>query len=237
MTEVLFQELRPGADGRLQQVQRELVQHFGQPPAREVRDPLSQLIYSMLAVRTPTEVSEQVLRELRARYTTWDELRDAPLGEIERALEAVTFAEQKALHLKATLEQITARVGRLTLDFLAQYRTEKIRSWLQQFPGVGPQVSAAVVNFSTLRRRAISVDAHHLRVTQRLGLTPRADAATTEERLMRLVPPEWTAEQLDEHHQLVKRLGQTICVFENPRCRVCPLAGLCPTAARQRTQT
>ena len=78
--------------------------------------------------------------------------------------------------LKATLEGISERYGSLTLDFLAKYRTEKIRAWLEQFPGVGPETSGAVVNFSTLRRRALCIDSHHLRVAQRLCLVPRADA-------------------------------------------------------------
>ena len=106
----------------------------------------------------------------------WEPVRDASVAEIERAIAIVTFPELKAPRLKLALEQITARVGSLTLDFLAKYRTEKIRSWLEQFEGVGNQVSAAVVNFSTLRRRALCIDANHLRVAQRLCLTPRADA-------------------------------------------------------------
>jgi endonuclease-3 len=174
-----------------------------------------------------------VVRHLRERFGTWENLRDSPLAEIEDALRDITFPEQKAVQLKASLEQITARYGSLTLDFLAKYRTDKIRAWLEQFPGVGPKTSAAVVNFSTLRRPAMCVDSHHLRVTQRLGLTPRADAATTEERLMRLVPETWTAEMLDEHHQLIKQLGQKICTFAEPRCSECPLLKLCPYGQRQ----
>ncbi len=137
------------------------------------------------------------------------------------------------MQLKASLESITRRYGTLTLDFLAQYRTDKIRAWLEQFPGVGPKTSAAVVNFSTLRRRALCLDSHHLRVVQRLGLTPRADARTTEERLMRLVPESWPAEQMDDDHQLVKQLGQTICTFADPQCRQCPLVALCRHGQRQ----
>jgi len=127
---------------------------------------------------------------------------------------------------------ITARYGSLTLDFLARYRTDKIREWLEGFEGVGAQVSAAVVNFSTLRRRALCVDANHLRVTQRLALTPRADAETTETRLMRLVPEAWDAAMLDEHHSLVKLHAQTLCTFAEPRCSACPLLGECPAGKR-----
>jgi endonuclease-3 len=174
-------------------------------------------------------------RAFNAGPNNWEPVRDASVPDLERAIAIVTFPEQKALRLKALLEQITARVGTLTLDFLAKYRTDKIRSWLEQFEGVGNQVSAAVVNFSTLRRRALCIDANHLRVAQRLCLTPRADAPTTEERLMRLVPETWDAPMLDEHHSLLKLHAQTLCTFADPKCENCPLLNLCPTGQRNQS--
>ncbi len=219
-------------DTRLPEIHAILLEQYGKPAPRAPWDPLTQLIYSMLTSRTKDFESNHVMRNLRSLYPTWDNLRDAPVDEIERAIAVVTFAETKAPRLKALLQGITARVGALTLDFLAKYRTDKIRAWLEQFEGVGNQVSAAVVNFSTLRRPALCVDAHHLRVTQRLALTPRADAATTEERLMRMVPPEWTAERLDEHHTLIKLHGQQLCTFSDPLCSRCPLLQRCPAGQR-----
>ena len=229
----LFPDIQRPADPRLPELQRLLLEHYGAPPARVPWDPLKQFIYSLLSSRTKTDESHQVMRDLAARYSTWEELRDAPLEEIERTIAVVTFPEVKAPRLKAALLQITARYGTLTLDFLAKYRTEKIRQWLESFEGVGPQISAAVVNFSTLRRRALCVDANHLRVVQRLALTPRADGGTTEERLMRLIPEDWDAEMLDQHHSLVKLHAQTLCTFAEPRCKACPLLRLCPFGSRQ----
>jgi endonuclease III len=221
-------------DPRLPELQQLLLAHYGPPPPREPWDPLTQFIYSLLSSRTKTDESLQVMRDLRKQYATWDDLRDAPLEEIERTIAVVTFPELKAPRLKAALMQITARYGSLTLDFLARYRTEKIREWLEAFEGVGPQVSAAVVNFSTLRRRALCVDANHLRVVQRLALTPRADAGTTEERLMRIIPESWDAVMLDEHHSLVKLHAQTLCTFAEPRCKSCPLLAMCPFGKKQK---
>ncbi len=204
--------------------------------------PLTQLIYSLLSARTKTPVSHQVMRDLERTFVTsdgthagpgnWEPVRDASIPDLERAIAIVTFPEQKAPQLKQTLQGITARYGSLTLDFLAKYRTDKIRTWLEQFPGVGPKTSAAVVNFSTLRRRALCIDSHHLRVAQRLCIVPRADAATTEERLMRLVPETWDAAMLDEHHALIKLHAQTLCTFSDPKCENCPLLKLCPTGQR-----
>ena len=226
----------PRIDPRILELQSLLLERYGKPPERVPWDPLTQFIYSLLSSRTKTEESHQVMRDLRARFgassRSWEELRDAPAEDIERAIQVVTFPEVKAPRLKLALMQITARYGELTLDFLAKYRTEKIREWLESFEGVGPQISAAVVNFSTLRRRALCVDANHLRVVQRLALTPRADGGVTEERLMRLIPADWDAAKLDEHHSLVKLHAQTLCTFSDPKCRPCPLLGMCPTGKR-----
>jgi len=228
--------LTPEQADKLPHIHRLLLGHYGQPAPREPWDPLTQLIYSLLSARNKTPVSHQVMRDLERTFQAgpgnWEPVRDASIADLERAIAIVTFPEQKAPQLKATLEGITERYGSLTLDFLAKYRTEKVRAWLEEFPGVGPQTSGAVVNFSTLRRRALCIDSHHLRVAQRLCLVPRADAATTEERLMRLVPETWDAAMLDEHHSLIKRLGQTLCTFADPKCAQCPLLKLCPTGER-----
>ena len=234
--------LTPEEADKLPHLHRLLLGHYGQPKPRELWDPLTQLIYSLLSSRTKTPTSHQVMRDLERHFKSsdgaaagpgnWEPVRDASIPDIERAIAIVTFPEVKAPQLKQTLQGITERYGSLTLDFLAKYRTEKIRSWLEQFPGVGSKTSGAVVNFSTLRRRALCVDSHHLRVAQRLCLVPRADAATTEERLMRLVPETWDAAMLDEHHSLVKLHAQTLCTFADPKCEPCPLLKICPTGQR-----
>jgi endonuclease III len=85
------------------------------------------------------------------------------------------------------------------------------------------------VNFSTLRRRALCVDSHHLRVTERLRLVRKnAEARETEERLMEMAPAEWSPVMLDEHHTLIKIHGQRTCTKHHPRCFACPLLDICP---------
>ena len=217
-------------DTRLEEIHRRLREFYGQPPEREVWDPLKQFIYSLLSSRTKTEVTFEVVAELERRFGSWETLRDAPVAEIEDAIRPVTFPEQKAVNLKKALQQITERCGVLSLDFLKGYKTEKIRAWLERFDGVGSKTSGAVVNFSRLRRRAMCVDSHHLRVTERLGFIPKsAGAQETEKRLMEMAPAEWSPLMLDEHHTLIKIHGQRTCTVHHPRCSVCPLLDLCPT--------
>jgi endonuclease-3 len=216
-------------DTRLVEIHRLLLEHYGRPPEREVWDPLKQFIYSLLSSRTKTEVTYEVVENLEVRFGSWEALRDAPVAEIEEAIRAITFPERKAVQLKQALRQITERCGTLSLDFLKGYRTEKIRRWLERFDGVGSKTSAAVVNFSTLRRRALCVDSHHLRVTERLGFVAKgAGARETEERLMEMAPAEWSPVMLDEHHTLIKIHGQRTCTKHDPRCFACPLLAMCP---------
>ncbi len=227
---------------RLQAVHEALLAAYGKPEPREVWDPLTQLIYSLCSARTKTPESHAVLRSLRERYhgwptgpNSWDEvrwerLRDAPLATIEETIQLATFADRKAPQLKAALQQITQRTGALSLAFLAGYNTDKIRAWIEQFPGVGSQVSAAVVNFSSLRRRVLSVDGHHQRVSTRLGFAGwRSTARQVEQALMRIAPQHWDASTMDDDHRLVKTLGQRRCTPHHPQCSRCPLQVLCPS--------
>ena len=216
-------------DTRLEEIHRRLREFYGQPPEREVWEPLKQFIYSLLSSRTKTEVTFEVVVELERRFGSWEVLRDAPAAEIEDAIRPVTFPEQKAVNLKKALQQITERCGVLSLDFLKGYKTEKIRAWLERFDGVGSKTSGAVVNFSSLRRRAMCVDSHHLRVTERLGFVAKnSGARETEKRLMEMAPLEWSPLMLDEHHTLIKIHGQRTCTVHHPRCSACPLLDVCP---------
>src|ERR1700730_3833758 len=121
MNDSLFPKPPREPDDQLPHIHRLLLGHYGQPQPREPWDPLKQFIYSLLSSRTKTETTHQVLRHLWERFGSWDDLRDASLTEIEEAIRDVTFPEQKAVQLKDSLQQITARVGTLTLDFLAKY--------------------------------------------------------------------------------------------------------------------
>jgi endonuclease III len=99
---------------------------------------------------------------------------------------------------------------------------------LQQLRGVGPKISACVLNFSTLQMRALVVDTHYLRFAVRFELIrDRRQYDGTVRAIQQLVPDSWLASDTEEHHVLVKRLAQEFCVAGTPRCSGCPLKALC----------
>jgi endonuclease-3 len=218
----------------LPRIDRRLRTAYGAPPPVTMRlDPVSQLVLSMLGARTRGEVSLAVFERLRRRFGDWDALRDSPPSVIEPLIAPVTFAENKAAYLVAALRAITTRRGALDLDFLRRWPVEAARYWLETLPGVGPKVSASVVNFSTLGMRALVVDTHHFRVARRIGLLsshtgfPNAHRALT-----RQLPDGWEAEMLDAHHELMKLHGQVLCRHDHPICGPCPVRDLCATHFR-----
>ena len=193
------------------------------------KDPLSELVSALLSHRTKNADSARAYSRLRARFPTWEEVRDAPTDEVEAAVAPCTWPEQKAPRIQAVLRAITERYGSLDLDFLADLPVTEARHGLQSFKGVGPKTSAAVLLFSRLRRPALPVDSHHHRVAQRLGLIPAAmPVGPAHDALAVLMPADWTAQQVYDHHEVFMLHGQRCCYYRDPACRRCPVLDLCP---------
>lgn len=220
---------------RLVEIHRRLCDAYGCPvPYFSASDPLSMLISSLLSHRTRNADTARAMAGLRERFADWTALRDAPTREVEAVIAAVTWPELKAPRLQAALREITRRVGGLTLDFLADWPVEKARAWLESLPGagVGRKTSASVISYSYLRGKALPVDSHHHRVAARLALIPQRTSLEKAHALLEAaLPPEWDAQTVYDHHQVIMKHGKRCC-FPRPRepdCPRCPLLDLCPT--------
>lgn len=103
------------------------------------------------------------------------------------------------------------------------------------FAEIGRKIAAQVLNASTLDRRAVVLDGHHTRILQRMELVPaKANTARVFDSIMPAMPPEWSAADYDEHHMLMKQLGQTWCRRSAPDCGQCIVWSLCPTGRATR---
>jgi len=193
-------------------------------------DPMSNLVSNLLSHRTKNADTARAFKSLRARFATWEAVRDADALEVKQAISASTWPEQKAPRIQAVLREITARVGALELDFLADLSVREARDWLESISGVGPKTSAATLLFSKLRMPAMPVDSHHHRVALRLELIPAGtDVGPSHALLERLLPPEWDYQQVYDHHEVLMMHGQQCCFFTNPACSRCAVLNLCPT--------
>lgn len=230
-------QARPGGEvsaqrAILQRLQDVLVQRFGhRRRAKDGRRPAEwSMVQGLIGSRMPSEQSSAVADGVLARLGSWDALAALPLDRVAAELRGVRFPNQSARRVHGVLGAIVAERGRVDLSHLAEMTTDDAIAWLERLPGVGRKIAAQVVNTSALDRPALVLDTHHLRILGRLGLiAAKDDTAMAYDTIMPLLPPEWDAGTIDEHHQLMKQLGRAICRPAKPLCPDCPALSLCPT--------
>ena len=225
-------------------VHERLCEVYGCPiPYFHDLDPLSELVSSLLSHRTKNADSGRAFKELRRRFPTWEQVRDAQTAQVEDAIAPATWPEQKAPRIQQVLRDIgQRRGGDLSLDFLGDMPVDEARAWIEALSGVGPKTSAAVLSFSTLRRPALPVDSHHHRVAARLGLIAASTPVGKSHAILAgLLPRDWDAQQVYDHHEVMMLHGQRCCFFTSPACQRCAVLELCPhgqqrTARREASQ-
>lgn len=192
------------------------------------RDPLSELVSSLLSHRTKNADSHRAFERLRARFPTWESVAAADEADVREAVAPCTWPEQKAPRVQAVLRAVAASPHGMTLEWLAGVPVPEARAWLEALPGVGPKTSAAVLLFSTLRRPALPVDSHHHRVAVRLGLIPATlSVGPSHAALEALLPPDWDAQTVYDHHEALMLHGQRCCYWREPACERCVVYDWC----------
>jgi len=213
---------------RIRTIHRRLLRRFGPllPPRRT--DPLEELILTVLSQHTSDVNADRAYRSLRERFPTWDGVVRARATSVADAIRSGGLANTKAPRIQAILREIREREGGFDLDWMRDADDEEIRRYLASLPGVGPKTIAVVLAFA-LGRSAIPVDTHVHRVTTRLGLIPARTSAEKADRILHDLSP---APIRVELHVGLITLGREICKAGTPRCAICPLSDLCPTAPR-----
>jgi endonuclease-3 len=204
-------------------VHETLLKAFGYPTWRNPLPPVDELVSTILSQNTNDTNRDRTFFSLRAKFATWESVRDAQAEEVVAAIRPAGLANQKGPRIQQVLRQITEERGSLDLSFLKDLHIEEARAWLMKFNGVGPKTAAIVLCFS-LGRPAFPVDTHIYRVTGRIGLRP--EKMTVEQahpHLEDLFPPET---YYAAHLNLI-RLGREICSARKPNCAVCPIRKLC----------
>ena len=216
----------------LRRMRAALIDRFGRvvrPPEKR-RTPEWTLVQGLIGARTKTAASNATTDGLLAEYGSWDAVARVPVEELTDRLHRQTFPAMSAQRLIECLHTITERNGAVDLSMLADMTTDAAIIWLESLPGIARKISAQVLNTSTLNRPAMVIEGHHRRIMQRMGIVPdRADTLKTYEVLMPILPEEWDAADMDEHHLLLKKLGQTLCPPRAVHCGDCPVRADCRT--------
>ncbi|MFP3854030.1 MAG: endonuclease III domain-containing protein [Anaerolineales bacterium] len=205
------------------QIRLRLLDYYGEPVWRNKLPPLDELVSTILSQNTNDDNRDLAFDRLRARFDSWEAVRDADSEEVIDAIRPAGLANQKGPRIQAALRQITEERGELDLSFLRDKPPEQAHDWLTNFKGVGPKTAAIVMLFS-LDQPAFPVDTHVHRVSGRLGLRPEgASAEKTHDILAELLPPKT---YYDAHLNIIRH-GREICTARKPDCAQCFLTDLC----------
>ena len=179
-------------------------------------DAFQLLTATILSAQTTDVRVNGVTPALFERFPTPHALAAADLSEVEAIIQPTGFFRQKAKSIvgmaAALVERHDGRVPPAIDD-------------LVRLPGVGRK-TANVVRSVALDQPGLPVDTHVLRLSGRLGLARETDPVKVEHELGALVPAA-------QRGLLSLRLilhGRQVCVARKPRCDVCVLNDVCPSA-------
>ena len=119
----------------------------------------------------------------------------------------------KAKHIIAACQALVAHHGG---------QVPGTRAALEALPGVGRKTANVVLN-TAFGEATIAVDTHIFRVANRTAIAPGKTVRAVEDRLLKLVPPEY---RRDAHHWLILH-GRYVCKARAPACPACIIADLC----------
>jgi endonuclease-3 len=215
--------MRPVDTLKTQAVAARLSEIYGPRRFGGRRDPLGELVGTILSQSTSDINSGRAYRALRTALPTWPEVLAAPVEQVYELIKPAGLGRIKAPRIQQALADILQRTGALSLDFLEAMPLDEARAWLVSLAGVGPKTAACVLMFA-LGMPALPVDTHVHRVSQRLGLIgPQASA----ERAHALLEADLAPEQVYPFHVHLIQHGKQICHAQHPECGRCALADLC----------
>ncbi|MEP6642069.1 MAG: endonuclease III [Gaiellales bacterium] len=200
-----------------------LVAAGGPPPGHRRLPAVDELVLTILSQNTSDLNRDRAHTAMRARFPSWEDVRDADPAVLADVLRPGGLADQKAPRIQAVLGRISAD-GPPELEWLGELEPADALAWLDDLPGVGMKTASCVLLFS-FGVPVMPVDTHVHRVAGRLGLIPPGTSADRAHDLMTAATP---PARMLEAHLLLIRHGRTICAARRPHCEGCPLLDLCP---------
>ncbi len=218
---------------RVRSVRERLRTVYGVPAMPPHFAPLDELVLTVLSQSTNDRNRDVAYLRLRRRFASWEEVRAAPVEEVEEAIRPGGISKVKSVRIQAILDAIEERPppgaaaapGADPLAPLADLPVADARDFLTALPGVGRKTAACVLLFS-FGARDVSVDTHVGRVGARLALLPeKASFDQLHDRMLALTP---RGAELELHVNLLRH-GRRTCHAQRPACERCILRRSCPS--------
>jgi endonuclease-3 len=185
--------------------------------ALEHRSPLELLVATILSAQCTDVRVNIVTQDLFPKYHTAEDYANADPEVFEQEIRSTGFFRNKTKSILGMAQGLVERHGGKVPSTMEE---------LTALPGVGRKTANVVLGNAFGIDEGVVVDTHVKRISNRLALTTNSDPEKIEQDLMQLVPrSKWTLfAHLLIHH------GRQTCPARAPRCEICPIRDLCPSA-------
>jgi len=180
-------------------------------------NPFQLLVATILSAQCTDERVNKVTPALFARFPDAASMKDADVLEMEDLIRTTGFYHNKTKSLLGSSRRIVETYGGTVPSTMEDLLT---------LPGVARKTANVVLGVGYGIAVGVVVDTHVQRLARRLGLTRADTPVQVEQDLMRIVP---RSEWILFAHLLILH-GRRICVARKPRCGLCPVQSLCPSA-------
>ena len=188
----------------------------GAVPQLKFQSPFELLIAVILSAQCTDKRVNLVTQELFPVANTPEKILQLGQVRLEEIIRPCGLSRSKAQHIIGTARLLIERHGgAVPRDF----------DELIKLPGVGRKTANVVMSVA-FKLPAIAVDTHVFRLANRLKLATGKTPLEVELGLQKVIPRDLWA---DSHHWLIWH-GRQICTARNPKCDVCPLSKICPSA-------
>jgi endonuclease-3 len=180
-------------------------------------NPLELLVATILSAQCTDERVNIVTKALFKKYRTAEDYANANAKELEEDIRSTGFYRNKARNIKKCCQMLVERFDS---------QVPRTMEEMLDLPGVARKTANIVLSNAFGVIEGIAVDTHVRRLAKRLGFTENEDPNKIEKGLMEIVPKDYWMKITD----LLIFHGRRICTAKKPKCAVCVLNRICPSA-------
>ena len=185
--------------------------------ALKYSNPIQLTVAVILSAQCTDKKVNEVTAVLFKKYKTAKDFAKVNLAVFEREIRPTGFYRAKARNIIAAAKLLESKFGG---------KLPKTMEEMTTLPGVARKSANVILGNAYGVVDGIAVDTHVMRISQRLGLTKFSDPVKIERDLMALFKKNrW----FDLTYKIIEH-GRNICDAKKPRCSMCPLNDICPSA-------
>jgi endonuclease-3 len=185
--------------------------------ALKYSNPLELLVATILSAQCTDKRVNAVTKNLFKKYKTSEDYAESDLSELEEDVRPTGFFRNKARNIQKSCRLLVEKFNS---------QVPKTMDEIIELPGVARKTANIVLSNAYGVIEGVAVDTHVRRLSQRLEFTENKSPDKIERDLMEIVP----MAQWKRITDLLIFHGRKVCVARKPKCSICVLNEICPSA-------